>query len=207
MSAALLDPVLVAGVTPRPPQQVAVDRLRAVYGRHRRAQVRMACGVGKTHVGIFTAAAVAARRVVVAVPSLSLVDQTLRAWMPFLGKGAQTVAVCSAEGLFPGSEAAVGPRVITTDPGRIGFLLERDAATLVVATYASLPRVAAAARDSVAVIDLLVLDEAHHLTGHLTPGERDALDDTRFPAARRLAMTATPVIATQACLLYTSRCV
>lgn len=198
MSAALLDPVLVAGVAPRPPQQVAVDRLRAVYGRHRRAQVRMACGVGKTHVGIFTAAAVAARRVVVAVPSLSLVDQTLRAWMPFLGKGAQTVAVCSAEGLFPGSEAAVGPRVITTDPGRIGFLLERDAATLVVATYASLPRVAAAARDSVAVIDLLVLDEAHHLTGHLTPGQRDALDDTRFPAARRLAMTATPVIATQA---------
>jgi superfamily II DNA or RNA helicase len=170
----------------------------AAYTTHARAQVRMACGVGKTHVGIFTAATVHASRVVIAVPSLSLVDQTLRAWLPLLTRGTQTVAVCSADGLFTSSGPAVGPRVTTTDPGRVGFLLDQPAPTLVVATYQSLTRLASAVRDTRAVIDLLILDEAHHLTGRLQPGHRIALDDTRLPAARRLAMTATPVIATQA---------
>ena len=198
MSATLIDPALVIGIKPRPPQRAAVGDLMAVYDDHPRAQLRMACGVGKTHVGIFTAAAAAARTVVVAVPSLSLVDQTLRSWMPLLARGAQTIAVCSADGLFTESGRAVGPRVTTTDPARIGFLLEQDAPALMVTTYQSLPRLAAAVRDTKALIDLLVLDEAHHLTGHLNAGQRAALDNTQLPAARRLAMTATPVIATQA---------
>ena len=198
MNEALLDPALVAGVTPRPPQQVAVDELLAAFSEHARAQVRMACGVGKTHVGILTAATTRSKRVVVAVPSLSLVDQTLRAWIPLMAKGSQTIAVCSAEGLFTATGPAVGPRVTTTDPARIGFLLGQDAPTLVVTTYKSLTRLAAGVRDSGNAIDLLVLDEAHHLTGHLEPGHRAALDDIQLPATRRLAMTATPVIATQA---------
>lgn len=194
----LLDPALVASFVPRPPQKVAVDRVMEAYGSHARAQVRMACGVGKTHVGILTAATAGAKRVVVAVPSLSLVDQTLRSWMPMLGRGAQTVAVCSADGLFTDVGVAVGPRVTTTNPSRIGFLLEQELPSLVVTTYASLPRLAAAVKACGAAIDLLVLDEAHHLTGHLRAGHRAALDDSALPAARRLAMTATPVIATQA---------
>lgn len=198
MSSPLLDPTLVATVTPRPPQQTAVAAVVATFTHEPRAQVRMACGVGKTHVGVLTAAATRSRRVVVAVPSLSLVDQTLRAWTPLLAKGAQTIAVCSADGLFTATYRAVGPRVTTTDPARIGFLLEQQAPTLLVTTYQSLPRLAAAVRDTKTVIDLLILDEAHHLTGHLQPGQRAALDDAQLPAAHRLAMTATPVIATEA---------
>lgn len=198
MSTSLLDPALVDDVVPRPPQQIAVDALLATYRHHPRAQIRMACGVGKTHVGILTAKAANAQRVIVAVPSLSLVDQTLRAWMPFLGRGAQTMAVCSAEGLFTHTVTAVGPRTTSTDPARIGFLLSLDAPALVVTTYQSLPSLATAVRDSRAEIDLLVLDEAHHLTGNLNLGQRTALDDARLPAARRLAMTATPIIAAQA---------
>lgn len=198
MNTGLLDADLLAALTPRAPQQRAVDALVASYEQHRRAQVRMPCGVGKTHVGIFTSAAVAARRVVVAVPSLSLVDQTLRVWMPLLAPGTQTVAVCSADGLFTQHAQAVGPRATTTDPARIGFLLDQDTPTLIVTTYQSLPRLAAAVRDTRSRIDLLILDEAHHLTGQRRPGQRTALDDTQFPAVRRLAMTATPVIATEA---------
>ncbi|MDN5780200.1 MAG: Helicase associated domain protein, partial [Humibacillus sp.] len=199
MSVPLLDPGRVAAITPRAPQLAAVAALTATFDRHPRAQERMACGVGKTYVSLLTAAAVQARTVVVAVPSRTLVDQTLRSWMPLLSKGAQTVAVCSADGLFtPAGPVAVGPRVTTTDPGRIGFLLEQDAPTLVVTTYHSLPRLAAAARETRTRLDLLVLDEAHHLTGHLSRGRRQALDDTTLPAARRLAMTATPQIATEA---------
>lgn len=197
-AAALLDPSLLGSITPRPPQQAAVDHLMSTFTGQARAQVRMACGVGKTHVGTLTAGAVAARRVVVAVPSRSLVDQTLQVWMPLLAAGSQTVAVCSADGLFAHAPASVGPRVTTTDPARIGFLLGQDAPCLVVTTYQSLPRVAAAVRDAGAPVDLLILDEAHHLTGHLRAGHRDALDNTALPATRRLAMTATPVIATQA---------
>ncbi len=197
-SVALLDPARLAGFTPRPPQQAAVDQLKSTFAQHARAQVRMACGVGKTHVGILTAAAAAARRVVVAVPSRSLVDQTLQVWLPLLAAGSQAVAVCSFDGLFAHSPAAVGPRVTTTDPARIGFLLGQDAPCLIVSTYKSLPRVADAVRDTGALVDLLILDEAHHLTGNLQAGHRTALDNTSLPAARRLAMTATPVIATQA---------
>ena len=194
----LLDPARLAAITARPPQQAAVDGLLKAYTTTPRAQVRMACGVGKTHVGILTAAAVHARRVVIAVPSLSLVDQTLRAWLPLLASNTQAVAVCSADGLFTGTGRPTGPRITTTDTARIGFLLDQPAPVLVVATYQSLTRLAAAVRDTQAVIDLLILDEAHHLTGNLHPGQRVALDDTQLPATRRLAMTATPVIATQA---------
>lgn len=195
---ALLDPARLGSITPRPPQQIAVEQLKSTYTQHSRAQVRMACGVGKTHVGILTAADVGARTVVVAVPSRSLVDQTLQVWMPLLAAGSQTIAVCSADGLFAHAPAAVGPRLTTTDPARIGFLLGQAAPCLIVSTYQSLPHVAAAVRDTDTPIDLLILDEAHHLTGHLQPGHRTALDSTALPAARRLAMTATPVIATQA---------
>ncbi|MDN5804791.1 MAG: DEAD/DEAH box helicase family protein, partial [Microlunatus sp.] len=197
-SSCVVDPALINVVTPRPPQQSAVDSLMSCFAAHSRAQVRMACGVGKTHVGIFTAAATGAQRVVVAVPSLSLVDQTLASWMPLLAKGTQTVAVCSADGLFTPAGRPVGPRVTTTNPARIGFLLQQDTPTLIVTTYQSLVRLASAVRATGTTIDLLVLDEAHHLTGHLQPGQRAALDDAQLPAARRLAMTATPVIATQA---------
>lgn len=198
MSAGLLDLELLSSLTPRPPQQQAVDRLVGTYQDHDRAQVRMPCGVGKTHIGIFTSAALSARRVVVAVPSLSLVDQTLRVWLPLLAPGTQTIAVCSAEGLFANTGAAVGPRVTTTDPARLGFLLDQAAPALVVATYQSLTRLASAVRDTRTRIDLLILDEAHHLTGQLRPGQRAALSNAQFPAVRRLAMTATPVIAAQA---------
>lgn len=122
------------------------------------------------------------QRVGFAVPSLSLVDQTLRSWMPLLGNGTQTLAVCSADGLFTHAGPAVQPWVATANPARIGFLLEQDAPTLVVMT---LVRLAEAVRATGTVINLLVLDEAHHLTGHLEPGHRAALDDMKLPAARR----------------------
>ena len=45
-----------------------------------RGQLVMACGTGKTLVGPFLADRLAAQRVLVLVPSLSLLGQTLREW-------------------------------------------------------------------------------------------------------------------------------
>lgn len=188
----------LSAIEPRPPQSAAVRAIEEAFQAGDRAQLRMACGVGKSLAAVLLAGAIGTRRVAVAVPSLDLVVQTLQVWAPLLARGAASVAVCSGGGLFAGvSELAVGPQVATTSPGRIGFALEDPGPTLVVSTYQSLPRLAQALQETGCELDLLVMDEAHHLTGHSRPG-KVALDAEVLPARRRLAMTATPRLATEA---------
>jgi predicted helicase len=55
----------------------------------------MACGTGKTLVGSFLAEQMAAKRVLVLVPSLSLLGQTLREWATAVAF--DYLAVCSDE--------------------------------------------------------------------------------------------------------------
>lgn len=65
-------------VQPRPHQIDALTSLTAALAVHDRAQLTMACGTGKTLVGRWHAQASDAEQVLVLLPSLTLVAQTLR---------------------------------------------------------------------------------------------------------------------------------
>lgn len=181
----------------RVPQQRAVDAIEQVLQDHDRTQLRMACGVGKTLVGQYVAERLGSARAAVVTPSLDLVGQTLRAWLPRLAPETAVLVICSdtTAGLTGKERAAAGitASLVTTDPGKAGYFLQRHAQVLVVSTYQSLGtlRSAAGVADE---LDLLVLDEAHHLTGRLDRRYLPALEARSLPARRRLFMTATPVV-------------
>ncbi len=157
-----------------------------------RATVVSACGTGKT----FIAAAAALRlarhgRVLVLLPTLDLLTQTVREWR-LAGHTGPAVAVCSLEDdpqLWQD-----GVRTTTSAP-QLGLWHGRGPVT-VYATYASLPVIAEAHEGAYGlpmdVFDLVIVDEAHRTSGSAGKAWADVHRQEVIPAMRRLYMTATP---------------
>ncbi len=144
-------------------------------------------------------AAAAARRLVprgrtiVMIPTLDLLTQTAREWQD-LGHTGPSVAVCSLT-----DDAALWSMDIraTTNPVQLALWHGQGPVTIY-ATYASLPVLADAFTGSygqrLEPVDLLVVDEAHRVSGSLGKAWTDVHDQDLVPAVRRLYMTATPRI-------------
>lgn len=186
---------------PRPHQAAAVKAITKHLKTHDRGRVLMACGSGKSLVGFWVQAALGAKQVVVAVPSLSLLNQTLREWAKewaALGQAVRFTAVCGDE-----SAAEVGDSFVEhahelgidtyTDEARIAERLKalRDTHHVVFTTYQSSHRLAAAAKRAKHTFDLGILDEAHKTV--VERGSRFAtlLDERKIRIRKRIAMTAT----------------
>ncbi|WP_425576438.1 Helicase associated domain protein [Streptomyces glaucosporus] len=178
-----------------------------------RATAVAATGAGKTLIAAEAARRLEPRgRVLVMVPTLDLLTQTVQAWRE-AGHSGPAVAVCS----LAGDEvlAALGVRC-TTNPIRLALWAGSGPVT-VFATYASLaPRqevdpadpdgdlvevpgpLEAALRGAygqkLQPFGLAVVDEAHRTTGDAAKPWAAIHDQTRIPAARRLYLTATPRI-------------
>ncbi|MFI1286788.1 Helicase associated domain protein [Streptomyces sp. NPDC020858] len=159
-----------------------------------RATVVAACGTGKT----FIAAAAALRlarhgRVLVLLPTLDLLTQTVREWR-LAGHTGPGVAVCSLEDDPQLWQLDV--RTTTSAP-QLGLWHGRGPVT-VYATYASLPVIAEAHEGlyglPMDVFDLVVVDEAHRTSGSAGKAWADVHRQEVIPAMRRLYMTATPRI-------------
>ena len=61
----------------------------------------MACGTGKTLVGLWVDERLENRLTLVLLPSLSLLKQTLREWTANMSRGFRYVAVCSDDTVAP----------------------------------------------------------------------------------------------------------
>ncbi|MGK5450470.1 Helicase associated domain protein [Streptomyces radiopugnans] len=211
--------MLVAGTRLRPHQAEAVDAIvRALEYRAGcevpaeglRATAVAATGAGKTLIAAEAARRLEPRgRVLVMVPTLDLLTQTVQAWRT-AGHTGTAVAVCSLEG--DEALAALGVRC-TTNAIRLALWAGSGPVT-VFATYASLaprqepgpggeavevpgPLEAAfqgAYGQRLAPFGLAVVDEAHRTSGDLAKPWAAIHDQTRIPAARRLYLTATPRI-------------
>ncbi|MET7978729.1 Helicase associated domain protein [Streptomyces mirabilis] len=159
-----------------------------------RGQVHAACGTGKT-----VMAAAAARRLVphgrvlVLVPTLELLTQTVKAWYA-AGHRGPTVAVCSLQEDPELWDLRVR---CTTNPIQLA-LWHGTGPVTIYATYASLGVLAEAFEGAygqqLAPVDLAVVDEAHRTSGSLGKAWADIHDQAVVPAARRLYLTATPRI-------------
>ncbi|TCR16073.1 DEAD/DEAH box helicase [Streptomyces sp. BK205] len=182
-------------LTLRPHQKDAVAAATQTLTRHPRASVIAACGTGKTLIAARTAVRVAPRgRVLVLLPTLDLLSQTIRSWH-LAGRKGTAVAVCSARQALD-HEPLCADIPLTTDPAELTALTTTGPGSLTVyATYASLPAVIAAHRDHrLPPWDLIVVDEAHRTAGRLGKAWAAIHHDDQVPAARRLYLTATPRI-------------
>lgn len=183
-------------LTLRPHQKDAVAAATQTLTRHPRASVIAACGTGKTLIAARAAARVAPRgRVLVLLPTLDLLSQTIRSWR-LAGRKGTTIAVCSQRQAL--DHEPFGSDVpLTTDPSELAALVGQSGSGPVTtyATYASLPAVVAAHRDHpLPPWDLVVVDEAHRTAGRLGKAWAAVHHDDQIPAARRLYLTATPRI-------------
>jgi superfamily II DNA or RNA helicase len=166
------------------------------FDRSERGQLIMACGTGKTLVGLWSSERLQSVRTLVLVPSLSLLAQTLREWTANAAEPFDYLAVCSDETVvgedeFVASTAELGVPV-TTDPTVISTFLRRRGRRVVFSTYQSSPQIAAAQRKRSPRFDLAIADEAHRCAGRVTSEFATILDADQIKSKRRLFMTATP---------------
>lgn len=194
--------------TARPHQQLAVDAVADALADGGRAQLRMACGTGKTLVGLWSAQALESQTTLVLLPSLSLLAQTLRAWLGSAVPSPRWLAVCSDDTVTGDTaKSDTLTRTVrelgfptTVDPAHIAAFLTGSRAgagpSVVFATYQSSARVAAAQELVDVGFGLVIADEAHRCAGEGSGPYTVILGDSTIRSRARLFMTATPRIAT-----------
>ncbi|MER6401391.1 DEAD/DEAH box helicase family protein [Kitasatospora sp. NPDC001603] len=168
--------------------------LNAFAMGHRRQQVHMACGTGKTHLAVHIAHELAAgSRSLTVLPTLELLNQTARVWYTS-GRPGHYIGVCSDEQT---SEPSLGGVLTMTGDAEhlAGLARSADGPVSVFATYASLPKIAEAhRRHMLPRWDIAVIDEAHRTAGARNKPWGAIHDDDAVPARHRLYLTATPRI-------------
>jgi superfamily II DNA or RNA helicase len=192
-------PVILKRHDPKPHQGVALDDIVGALSQGSRATALMACGSGKTLVALWAAERLGARTVLILLPSLALVRQTLHEWLHQTSwPNVQFLCVCSDPTVQSEEDSLlVRPSdldfAVTTQAADVRRFLERptDSVRLVFSTYQS-SQVVAAAVAGLPPFDFGVFDEAHKTAGRGGARFALALKDENLPIARRLFMTATP---------------
>jgi superfamily II DNA or RNA helicase len=184
---------------PRPDQREAIDAICDGLRMGDRVTAVMACGTGKTLVQLWSAERLRCRRILVLVPSLALLRQSLYVWLretcwPTLS----FLAVCSDPTVKPDDDPLIVRQgdldfPVTTDSETVRrFLSQRpEGVQIVFSTYHSAPEVAKGCPDD-QTFDLAIFDEAHWTAGQESKRFAFALTDEHLVAQKRLFMTATP---------------
>ncbi|MGK5451479.1 DEAD/DEAH box helicase family protein, partial [Streptomyces radiopugnans] len=159
-----------ARVTLRPHQVEAVDAVVRALGRvpgegssdGGRAQVVAATGTGKSLSAFHAARVLRAKRVLVLVPTLGLLAQTVSVWRE-AGRRGPMFGACSLSG-----EDVGGLQCTTDEVELVGWVSGLESVT-VFATYASLGLgvLERSHRVGLGAWDLVVVDEAHRTSGAL----------------------------------------
>jgi len=196
-------------------QEAAVRDVVKGFKSAERGKLIMACGTGKTLTSLRLAEKMVGKGglVLLLVPSLNLVSQTLRAWTQEGDVPMHSFAVCSdaqvgkrkGQADSEDSELSELEYPATTDAKALARAVEkrRDGRhmSVIFGTYHSIEVIREAQKKyGLPEIDLMVCDEAHRTTGRHVKGEEDAaafmrVHNKAFIAAnKRLYMTATPKI-------------
>jgi len=197
-------PEVLKPLKPRPHQRNAAKdgHHHYVIKKAKRGKLIMPCGSGKSLTSYWIAGKLDARRIVIAVPSLALIRQTLKVWLRETMANRQAVewiCVCSDEsaGRIERDDVTVLRQDLgvpcLTAPDDIAAWLKRKhpGLTVVFTTYQSGEALARAARSARFRFDLGIMDEAHKTVGDTDKLFSHLLHDANLPIRRRLFMTAT----------------
>ena len=184
--------------TPKPHQAEAVQKIITAFQKTDRAQAIMACGTGKTLVGLWAMEQIPENdRILVLVPSLALLAQTLQEYIRETSwESLPAICVCSDPTVTTKADKIVLERSelpfdVSTDAATVQRFLRRDLNRHVVfSTYQS-SRVVADGMDG-RPFDLAIFDEAHKTGTRGRTAFAFALNDANISIKKRLFMTATP---------------
>jgi superfamily II DNA or RNA helicase len=186
---------------PRHHQEEAISDVIKGFQVNDRGQLLMACGTGKTLTSLWISERVDSNLSLVLVPSLSLLSQTLRAWIANSTESFNWICVCSdqsvakrnrSEDYWIEQVSELGVPV-TSDIKEIQSFLFEKGKRVVFSTYQSSPLIAQAQEgERTPSFDLAIADEAHRCAGKVSSAFGCILEQEKIRSARRLFMTATP---------------
>jgi predicted helicase len=189
-------------------QKEAIAKVLDGFKTVDRGKLIMACGTGKT----FTAQCIAedmvgvGKSVLVLVPSISLLSQTVKEWTSDSNLPLNVFAVCSdskagrrreSEDAAPYDLALPATTNVENLVQKIKSTSDKSKMNVILSTYQSIGIISEAQKKGVGEFDLIISDEAHRTTGVTLVGEEDSMftkvhDNTYLKAKKRLYMTATP---------------
>jgi superfamily II DNA or RNA helicase len=166
-----------------------------------RGKMIMPCGSGKSLTGFWIAQQISAKKIVIAVPSLALVKQTLEVWAEQSVANRTSVSwicVCSDNSVGQSEDENsvqlqdLGVKV-HTDPSDIAKWLRKrfEGLKVVFTTYQSGEALSNAAKKAKCRFDFGVFDEAHKTVGNKDKAFAHLLFDENIRIKQRMFMTAT----------------
>lgn len=211
---------MLEGKQLRKHQLEAISRARDYYKDHDRGKLIMACGTGKTFTALRMVEDLLGGQglVLFMVPSISLLGQSLNAWMSDAKNEIKAICICSDnkaqrksgndsdEVLSDITDLALPATTNTIEIcRRLHTYRKHKGLTVVFSTYQSIDAISEAqnkvltdTHGEYGVFDFIICDEAHRTTGVILP---DAADESNFTkihndenvwGKKRLYMTATP---------------
>ena len=186
-------------LSPRPHQKKAITKTLSYFKNNERGKMIMPCGTGKSLTAFWIAEKMKSKSILVAVPSLSLLQQTLKVWTKeFLLHNIQPdwLCVCSDDTVkeeqddFVTFSADLGIKVDTNPRVIKKFLSKKtNKIKIVFTTYQSGRATAIGSKGY--TYDLGIMDEAHKTVGSKDKEMAHLLHQKNVKIKKRLFMTAT----------------
>jgi predicted helicase len=190
--------IIPKALSPRPHQVKAIKDTVNYFKTKERGKVIMPCGTGKSLTAFWIANKLKAKSVLIAVPSLALLQQTLKVWTrEYLIAGIKPdwLCVCSDQTVSDDQDDFVSNIYelgieVTTDKNEIKkFLKSKSDTKVVFTTYQSGKVTAQGAKGF--TFDLGIMDEAHKTVGLGTKPMAHLIHQKNIKIKHRLFMTAT----------------
>jgi superfamily II DNA or RNA helicase len=185
--------------SPREHQLEAIEAVASGMKNSDRGQLIMACGTGKTFTTLWIKEKLNARKVLVLVPSLSLLAQTLREWTFAAEQPFDVFCICSDQSVGKRESDEIVTSVgevsfpVTSSVDEIKHFLKSEVPQVVFCTYQSSTLIEQAHLDlNIPSFDLVVADEAHRCTGRVGTDFTTVLNNSKIRSIKRLFTTATP---------------
>jgi len=165
-----------------------------------RGKLVFPCGAGKSLTGYWITRELKAKNIIIAVPSLALVKQTLEVYLEQSYSNYESLkwlCVCSDEGIGKADDVAVYtqdigvPCVTDTDTIAEWLIKNKSKKTVVFTTYQSGEKIAEASRKAKMSFDLGIMDEAHKTVGASDKLFSHLLFEKNISIDKRIFMTAT----------------
>ena len=187
--------------SPHITQQEAIEAAVSYYEKNTRGQLILPCGAGKTLASIWISEKLGGKNILIMLPSLSLLSQTLREWAINASIPFRYLCICSDTTVDLGNDSPIEKISdmdvpVTTEVEAIRkFLNDTTSKTSIIfSTYQSSKVLSEAVRKSGVTFDIGIFDEAHRTAGTKVGAWGIALDDANIPINKRIFMTATPKI-------------
>jgi superfamily II DNA or RNA helicase len=187
---------------PREHQGIALDKCESYFKdpKNSRGKIIHPCGSGKSLTGYWISQRLNAKTVLIAVPSLALVRQTLGSWTREAvanGINMDWIAVCSDDDVKNTDDPSMHKVdlgiEVDTDPQVVADFLSKTTkgTKVLITTYQSGQAVSEGVKRSGKTFDLGVYDEAHKTVGQKDKPFSHLLFDENVKVKKRVFMTAT----------------